>query len=88
MGLSDIWFYCDPHCIPALKLSNISAAIRSLVTVQTVQLLPEQGFRENESYTTLPLTPGNQEEVIVPLMVSPPGNQSELICCASDGVFN
>lgn len=54
----------------ALKLSNISAGVRSRVTVQTVQLLPEQGFRENESYTTLSLTPGNQEEVIVSLVVS------------------
>lgn len=40
------------------------------MTVHTVQLLQEQGFRENESYSTLSLNPGQSEEVLIPVTVS------------------
>lgn len=55
--------------ILVLKISNCSSEVRSRVTVHTVQLLPEQGFRENESYNTLSLNPGDEEEVLVPVVV-------------------
>lgn len=55
--------------IIAIKVSNISTEVRSRVTVQSVQLLPEQGFRENESYTTMSLDPGTDDEMLVQVMV-------------------
>lgn len=54
----------------AVKVSNNSTEVRSRVTVQSVQLLPEQGFRENESYITMSLDPGTDEETLVPVEVS------------------
>ena len=54
----------------AVKVSNNSTEVRSRVTIQSVQLLPEQGFRENESYTTMSLDPGTDEETLVPVEVS------------------
>lgn len=53
----------------AVTVCNISAEVRSRVTLHCVQLLPEQGFRENETYSTLTLPPGQKEEVVVPLVV-------------------
>lgn len=55
--------------ITAIKVANISTEVRSRVTVQSVQLLPEQGFRENESYTTMSLDPGTNDEMLVQVMV-------------------
>lgn len=53
----------------AIKVTNLSTEVRSRVTVQTIQLLPEQGFRENESYCTLSLNPGEEGETMVQVVV-------------------
>ena len=52
-----------------IKVTNLSTEVRSLVTVQTIQLLPEQGFRENESYCTLALNPGEERETMAQVVV-------------------
>ena len=54
----------------AIKVTNISSEVRSRVTVHTIQLLHEQGFRENESCNTLSLNPTESDEVVVPTVVS------------------
>ena len=63
---------CVVASLPAtvVKVCNLSVEVRSRVTVQTVQLLPEQGFRENESGCTLSLEPGEEEEVLIQVVVS------------------
>jgi hypothetical protein len=38
--------------------------------VHALQLLPEQGFRESESYTTMSLDPGASDEMLVQVVVS------------------
>ena len=56
------------HCT-VLKLNNVSRETRSRLTVHTVQLLPEIGFRENETYSTVSLAPEGKEEFVIPTKV-------------------
>lgn len=39
------------------------------MTVHAIQLLPEQGYRENETCSTLSLNPGDKEQMVVPVVV-------------------
>ncbi len=52
-----------------VKLKNLSVEFRSRLTVHTIQLLPQQAFRDSEVCTTLGLAPQEDGEVIVPTTV-------------------
>ena len=56
-------------CLVVVKLKNLSNEVRSRLTVHTVQLLPQRGFRENEVCTILGLEPEEEGEVIIPTTV-------------------
>ncbi len=62
-----------------IEVTNISSEVRSRVTVHTVQLLQEQGYRENEACSTLSLIPGEKSEIIVPVVVCKYSIENKLI---------
>ena len=66
-------FYCA-----VLKIKNISSEV-SLLSVHTIQLVPERAFNERETYSTVSLQPQGERELVLPTLV-----KYKLCCCCFD----
>lgn len=71
-----------------MKITNISDEVKSRITVHAVQLLQDQSFKEKETVTTLSLSPGAMEEMVIPIVVSVSSSLEDvnMFLCIQGGV--